>query len=167
MLTRLRRARADVTTMNRLLPAAERLARQEGLQRPAAEHLLLAALDLDDRVAAEALAAVGVDRDSLRRAVRDHHADALRAVGVVADEAAIHEALPDVAAPRGVYRSEASAQDLFREAVALAKSDRTALTSGHVLRAALSLEHGTVARALDRLAIDRGRVDGLVRRLPA
>lgn len=163
MLARLRRARADVSTMNRLLPAAERLARDEGLERPAAEHLLLAALDLDDGIAAAALAEVGVDRTAVHDALREIHAEALRTVGVVADDAAIDASLPTPLPPAGLYRAEASARDLFQRAVAIAKAEGGALTSGHVVLAALEAPRGTAARALGRLGLDRERLEGIVR----
>ena len=55
MFDKLRRARADLTTMNALFPAAERIARDDGIDQPGAEHLLLAAIDLDDGIAKDAL----------------------------------------------------------------------------------------------------------------
>ena len=68
MFDKLRRARADLTTMNALFPAAERIAHGDGIDQPGAEHLLLAALDLDDgarpnsvRGAASRARSVGVD----------------------------------------------------------------------------------------------------------
>lgn len=164
MLARLRRARADVSTMNGLLPAAERLARDEGLERPGAEHVLLAALDLDDRIAAAAFAEVGLDRAAVHGALRELHAEALRSIGVVADDAAIDVSLPTAAPPTGLYRAEASARDLFQRSVAIARADGGPLTSGHVVLAALEAPRGAAARALDHLGLDRERLEGIVQR---
>ena len=158
MLQRLRRARADLATMRTLLPQAERLAQSEGLARPGAEHLLLAALDLD-RTAVAALAEVGVDRHALQQALAEQHAAALRSVGVVADEDALAAALPP--APEraaGAYRSEPSQQALFQASVRRAKAERSPLRSAHVLLATLDLEHGPLPRALDHLGVDRTAV---------
>ncbi len=122
MFNKLRRARADLATMNALFPAAERIARDDGVEQPGAEHLLLAALDLDD-IATSALSAVDVDRAELRAAIAVQHEEALRAIGVVADDNAITAALPPGGRPRGPYRSQGSMQTAFQRAVELARRD--------------------------------------------
>lgn len=149
------RARADIATMNALLPAAERLAHAQGEAEPAAEHLLLAALDLPDGAARRAIAAVGADPDQLAPAIAATHAEALAAVGVVVDVEALDAAVPPAAEPRGAYRSTASAQQLFQRATALATSAKQPLRSAHVLLAATELEHGVVPRSLARLGVSR------------
>ena len=94
MFDKLRRARADLTTMNALFPAAERIARDDGMDQPGAEHLLLAEIDLDNGIAKCALTAIGVDPDELRAAVVGQHEEALSSIGVIADDNAIAAALP-------------------------------------------------------------------------
>jgi ATP-dependent Clp protease ATP-binding subunit ClpA len=158
MFDTMKRARADVATMNAVLPAAERMARDEGLEEPGAEHLLLAAVDLDDGIARRALGELGVDSAGLRAAVAAQHEDALRSIGVIADEQTLAAALPDAGPPQGVYRSQGSLQDAFQEAVALAKRDGTRLTSGHLLLATTAPDHGTVHRAVARLGLDADRL---------
>lgn len=153
MFSKLRRARADLSTMNRLFPAAELLARAEGATKPGAEHLLLAALDLEDGEARATLARHGLGADDLRAAVGAVHAEALSSIGLAADEGAIDAALPPPRTPAGMYRSEGSMQTLFQCAVKLAKEEKSELTSGHILRAAVEAEHGTPARALSRLGV--------------
>lgn len=147
------RARADIATMNVLLPAAERIAQARGEQEPAAEHLLLAALDLPDGRARRAFAAAGVDAGQLAAAVAAVHSDALTSVGISVDAAALDDALPEPAAPQGVYRSTASAQQLFQRATALSKARRQPLTSADVLLAATELEHGVVPRTFAKLGV--------------
>ncbi len=154
MLNKLRRARADLGTMNTLFPAAERIAREEGLEQPGAEHLLLAALDLDDGIAKDALGTFGVDPAGLRAAIGAQHDEALRAVGVIADDNAIAAALPAGGKPSGPYRSTGSLQTAFQQAVAVAKRDKAALNSGYVLLAGLDAEGGTIVRALEHLGVD-------------
>lgn len=149
------RARADIATMNALLPAAERIARSQGEQEPAAEHLLLAALDLPDGAARRAFAAAGVDADQLAGAVAAVHSDALTSVGISVDAGALDDALPEPAAPQGVYRSTASAQQLFQRATALSKARKQPLESADVLLAATELEHGVVPRAFAKLGVTR------------
>lgn len=89
MFEKLRRARADPATMLALFPKAEQIARADGVDEPGAEHLLLAALDLDDGIATRALDRFHVDAGSLRAAIGAQHDEALRAIGVIAD-ASLH-----------------------------------------------------------------------------
>lgn len=153
MLDKLRRARTDLATMKALLPEAERIARDDGVEQPGAEHLLLAALDLDD-VATDVLRVFAVDQAGLRAAVAGQHEEALRAIGLVADDNAIAAALPTGGQPSGPYRSQGSLQTAFRHAIAAAKRDDAPLNSGHVLLAVTDAEHGTVLRALEHLGVD-------------
>lgn len=165
MFGKLRRARADVATMNALFPAAERIARDDGIDEPGAEHLLLAALDLDDGIAKNALGAFQVDPAELRAAIVGQHDEALRSIGVIADDNAITAALPANGRPRGPYRAQGSLQTAFQRAVALAKHDKVDLHSGHLLLAVTESEHGTVARALQHLGADRDLLRDHTRRL--
>lgn len=153
MFDKLRRARSDLTTMNALLPEAERLAHADGVDKPGAEHLVLAALDLDD-IAAAALRQFGVNRADLEAAVAQQHDEALRSIEVVADDNAIAATLPIGRHASGPYRSEGSLQAAFQQAVASAKRDKSPLHSGHILLAATDPDHGTVARVLQHLGID-------------
>lgn len=155
MFNKLRRARADLATMNTLFPLAERIARDDGIDQPGADHLLLAALDLDDGVAKAALNAFDVDQEQLRNAIVAQHETALRSCGVIADDNAIAATLPPSARPTGPYRTQGSLQTAFQHAVALAKRAKTPLNSGHVLLAVTKADHGCVARSLDHLGVDR------------
>lgn len=150
--------------MNELFPAAERIARADGIDQPGAEHLLLAAFDLDDGIVRGAFEAFGVDGPALRAAVAGQHEEALRAIGVVADDNAIDAALPGRDAPRGVYRSQGSMQTAFRRAVDLAKGEKVPLDGGHLLRATTEGDRGTVARTLEHLGVDRELLRERVRR---
>lgn len=167
MFDKLRRARADLATMNALLPDAERIARDDGVDQPGAEHLLLAALGLDDGVAQQALRAFDVEPAELRAAILGQHEDALRTVGVIADENAITAALPVSGQPKGPYRAHGSLQTAFQQAVALAKHDDASLNSGHLLLAVTDAERGTTVRALEHLGVDRTLLRDQTRRLLA
>lgn len=140
----------DIRTINALLTEAERQAHSLGDAAPGAEHLVLAALMLDEGSARELL---GVDATRFREALVSMHAAALGAVGVSASE----EGPSPAPARPGVYRSEVSAQEVFQRARVLAKQDRrSGLTGAHVVRAAAEREYGTVPRVLAVLGIDRG-----------
>lgn len=143
---------ADMATMRALLEAAERESAAMGEADPGAEHVVLAALALPDRTAADALAELGVDAARLRAAIEQVHAEALAAVGI--PEPPTPTPLP---APtnRGVYRSKGSTRDLLTATAEAKKSLRaTRFTSAHVLIGASTLEHGTLHTALHRLGID-------------
>jgi ATP-dependent Clp protease ATP-binding subunit ClpA len=154
MFDKLRRARADIATMNALFPAAERIARDDGIEQPGAEHLLLASLDLDDGIASNALSAFDVSPAEFRAAIVGQHEEALHKIGVVADDNAIAAALPASGEPTGAYRAQGSLQTAFQQAVALAKRDKAPLNSGYFLLAITDAERGTAVRALQYLGVD-------------
>lgn len=139
----------DIRTINALLTQAEQEAHSLGDDVPGAEHLVLAALLLDEDSARSLL---GVDADQFRQAIVATHNAALESAGVSASEAAVGSA----PAKPGVYRSETSAQEVFQRARVLAKQARPrGLKGAHIVRAAAEREHGTVARVLQRLGVDR------------
>jgi ATP-dependent Clp protease ATP-binding subunit ClpA len=142
----------DVRTIKRLLTEAEAEARRAGEDRPGPEHLLLAATALPDGTAARALARVGVTPEAMREAVTAAHATALAGVGVGAE----NQGAAALRAPAtGPLRSTPQAQQVFQEAVALAKAGRSPLRGAHVLAAACALERGTAVRALTAIGVDR------------
>lgn len=151
----LKRARADLATMNRLLPEAERIARQQGDELPSAEHLVAAAFSLDDGIAAAVLTAHEVDQDRWMDAVRQQHQDALESIGISVNDATLERHAPEPRPATGPLRSRESLREAFQRAVSLAKQDNRPLTSGHVLLAAIQTDHGTVPRTLARLGLDR------------
>ncbi len=143
-------ARHDLRLIADLLTTAEREARALGDPEPGAEHLLLAALLLDDDSARRA---VPTDAETVRAAIAAVHAAALAAVGVEAPPNAA--ALP---AASGAYRADVSAQQVFQRARELARRSPTGLRAAHVLIAVAEREHGTAARVLQQLGHDRAAV---------
>lgn len=148
----LRTAVADTRLIAALLTTAETEARALGDGEPGAEHLLLAALLVDDPSARDTVHAVAqaVDAAAVRAAIGAVHAASLTAVGVTAPD--LDGTLPPAT---GIYRSEVSAQEVFRRARVLSRGSRRGLLSAHVLLAAAEREHGTVARVLDQLGVER------------
>jgi ATP-dependent Clp protease ATP-binding subunit ClpA len=148
----LRDAMADVRTIDELLTSAERHALALGDDVPGAEHLLLAAVGLDEDSARRTLVTFGVDLGALRAAVVAVHAEGLRAIGMT-DECGV--AVP-VRASGKLFRSTSTAQKVFQRAVELSKkTSPRVLRGGHVVLAICELRAGTVVRALDILGIDR------------
>lgn len=155
MFAKARARLADVATIERLLEGAERIALERGAPRPAAEHLVLAALELPDGTAQRTLERLGRTPGAFAAALDDQEGDDLRHVGVDAPREAIDARLPSPVTPTGPYRSEPSAQQLFQLAGGDARGHGEPLAGAHVLRAAAGLEHGVVARALRRMDVDR------------
>jgi ATP-dependent Clp protease ATP-binding subunit ClpA len=147
----------DVRTIRRLLTGAETEARQAGESLPGAEHLLLSALALPDGSARRAFETLGADPHQLRPAIAAAHAEALRGIGIEPpDDAALDaEVGLDTRAPTGVFRSNASAQSAFRAAGELARAEKSQLVGAHIVAAVAEMEHGTAARALTVMGIDR------------
>jgi ATP-dependent Clp protease ATP-binding subunit ClpA len=141
-------ARHDIRLIADLLTVAESEARALGDSEPGAEHLFLACLALDD---ASARAALGADATAARDALRTVHAEALASAAVIDSSAT--SALPPA---HGVYRSRVSTQEVFQRAKSLARRSPTGLRAAHVLIAVAEREHGTAARVIDHLGIDRG-----------
>jgi ATP-dependent Clp protease ATP-binding subunit ClpA len=150
----------DMRTIKQLLTDAERIAREMGEEEPGAEHLVLSSLGLPDGSATRAFAAVGVDDEDIRTALRQEQADALVSVGVPRDAAeAMAEPTPlgPGSAPL-LYAAGPTAREVFQEAGKLARSAKQRLAGAHVVVAVAGLERGTLPRVLDRLGIDRVRL---------
>lgn len=160
----IRTALADIRTMKALFAAAEHEAAALGDEQPGAEHLLLAALTLDEDSARSAFAALGVTAEQVRSAIGQVHASALGAVGIDAGADGVR-GLSEPSRPlTGPYRSTGSAQDLFQRARRLSAVDKPAiLRAGHIAIAAAEVEHGTVRRLLELLGVDRTRLTGAAR----
>ena len=146
----------NIQTLSALLNAAEADALAAGEELPGAEHLLLAALDLEDGTARRAFEAVGADPDDLRAAIAAQHADALRAIGIdpPADTVLAPPAGDPPPAPRRAYRATPSGQAAFHRAIELQKRTRgSRLLGAHVVAAVAEMEHGTAPRALRAMGI--------------
>ncbi|MBX3098795.1 MAG: hypothetical protein KF761_04380 [Salinibacterium sp.] len=142
----LRTALKDTKLIAALLTTAENEARTTGDAEPGAEHLLIASLVVDDDSARTAL---GIDAAAARRALADVHREALAALGIESDST---DPLP---AASGLYRAETSLQEALRRTGVIAKHSPTGLRSAHALIAVAEREHGTSARLLMRLGVDR------------
>lgn len=156
----------DVRTIKELLTGAEAEAHRTGDIQPGAEHLLLSALALPDGSAARAFERVGADPGRLRAAIAAQHADALRAIGIEPpDDAALDAAVGrDPPAAAGMFRSNASARTAFQRASEMARSEKPlGLVGAHVVVAVAEQEHGTAARALTLMGIDRAALAAAAR----
>lgn len=151
-----RRPTKDIGIMTRLFTAAEHIALADGLDSVGAEHLLLAALDLDnDDSARRALETIGADPDHLAAAVRAQHTTALEAVGVTPlPDRSLDRHLPEPTEPGRPLKTGASAQKLFRKVVKQVRSDRSQLYGAYFVLFAAREAHGSAIRAIQHLDID-------------
>ena len=138
----------DMRTIKNLLTVAEREAHDLGDEQPGAEHWCWRPSLSTTGPRSSSSGSPGSSSGQRSRAV---HATALEGLGI-APPAGPHPG----AEARGVYRSSDSAQEVFQRARVLAKDSRPAgLLGRHVVLAALEREHGTVARAIAVLGLDR------------
>lgn len=151
MFRRIKNRIAAMRGVGILLSTAEEAARADGLDRPAAEHMVIAALRHPDGRAAALLAPHGIDADAFATAVREVHAAALETTSDSSTERGLDAALPEPARPRGVYRSSASGQELMQRVAA----QSTDFDSAEIVREAADAEHGTVALAFRTLGISK------------
>jgi hypothetical protein len=153
---RRRNRRYDVRFMQSLFPAAEAEAAAMGEKEPGAEHLILTSLGFREGSARRVFERVDADPDRFRDAVVAQHAAGLRSIGIDDGDAAIDEQISPPAEPSGgVYRSAPSARQVFPEVVKLVKRDRSRLSGAYILLVACQMEHGTTARALATMGVDR------------
>lgn len=148
-------ALSDVSFMNSLFTTAERIAHDMGDPVMGAEHLVIAALERDDPDLRTALATLPLDAQRFRSAVLAVHADALNSVGLNARTSPIMET------PHGLLSGTPTARKVFQDARTTARKRHTPLTATVILATAAQLEHGTTARALTRLGIDRADLETL------
>ena len=144
----------DLRTMAELFAAEEREAAGEVA---GAEHLLLAALDLKENSARTCLAALSFTPSNFRTALESTHAEALTAMGITT-RAPIQPEVMTPASKNRPYPTTATSQACFRRAVALAKEQHAPLKGAHIVFAVSELEHGTAARMLAKLGIDRAQL---------
>ncbi len=148
----------EIRTINRLFTGAEAEAQAAGESIPGAEHLLLSALAFSEGSARRAFERIGIDPAGLRPAIAAQYVDALRVIGIgpVSDELLDVPASKGVVANRRLFRATASADAAFRAAVALAKAKKPSrLVGAHIVAAVAQQEHGTAARALRAMGVDR------------
>ena len=158
------RAWRDMRTMKTLFSETEAEADRLGDREPGLEHLLLAAFVLPDGTAARVFERLGSNRNALREAVIRVHGEALAAAGMT-DAGVATSAL---SRPRtGPLRLTEPAQAAFRNAVALAKSERRSIVGADLVAAVATITHGTAARAASTTSERTSPSDSSARAEPA
>lgn len=143
----------DIQIMGQVLPAAERLAQEDGLEKPGAEYLLLAALGLDDDSGRAAFRAVGAEPTAYHDAIRSVHAEALGSLGI--DASTLDSDIPDVpSTPTGVFKAEPSLHDAFQTVSEKVRSEKSQLYGAYFVETICEAEFGTAVRAVEAMDID-------------
>lgn len=153
MFGRLKQTFKDMGTIKTLCEAAERIANSEQQRTPAAEHFVLAALELPDGSAARVFQKLGITREAFAEALREQHRDRLRRAGV--NEALIASseyAVPPLPRSDGSYDAAPSGQAVLKGLAALRKRGVSGPLIGvHVLEVVLAMQHGATAHAFRAL----------------
>ena len=158
------RRRDDLSAMGTLFTEAERIARHDGAPEVGAEHLVLAALDLDDGSADRVLERVDRTRADLVSAVAQQHAEALGSVGLAEPDDDEAGALLRRGRPqRGPHRSAPAAHDLFRSVVAQVRQDDSRLTGAAFVLALAQAPGGVLARVVRSLGVDAAALEAAAR----
>ncbi|RZI84330.1 MAG: peptidase [Rubrivivax sp.] len=156
-LRRIRQRLRDVATLKALCLRAEQHARQDGHDKPGAEHFLLSALELPDGSARRSFTRLQADPDRFREAMARQYREALQHIGI---DSACTDAIMDNPAPatatRLLYEAQPSGQAVIQGLVTQRQLDRDApLLGAHVVIAVTAMEQGVAARALATMGVDR------------
>lgn len=150
----------DMGVIKLLCETAEAYALKDQQREPGAEHFLLAALDLPDGAARLAFEQAGASPDDLKAAIERQYDDALRALGLKAD----NPAGAQMSASTGVYHAAASGQEVMRRLTATRKG-RGPLHGAHVVSIVADMSDGVAARALRALGVDPIRLKATADRI--
>ncbi len=135
-----------------LVIGAEAHARRLGDTSTGAEHLLLAALDAPDGGARRVFARIGVEPEAFGAAIEESHASALRTLGIAPMSPELRSGSSK--APK----LNESAAHVLRSAASLSEQDRFKSLGAQVAGAVAEMHHGTAARALQVMGIDRAEL---------
>ena len=157
MFNALKRRFQDARTINTLLTCAEKYANEAGQKWPAAEHVVLAALDLPDGTARRTFERLRCDPTAFKAAIEQQYRDALQHVGIeLPVETPLDESAPPIPSAKGVFKAQPSAQALMKVlAHEVMRDATTPLLGAHVILSATAAQFGVVIRALKTMGIDR------------
>ena len=154
-LENLKSRKDDIKTLSSLMESSLEHAASSGVAAAGAHHLALAAFEMNDTTAEEALATLNTTADDFRSALASLDENALAGIGITAPEL---QSEP-------VQRSRLANTDATYEAAIRASHDlhnnapgRPPLQSAHVLAGVANVELGTSARVFAALDLDREAV---------
>lgn len=142
----------DAGTLQTLFASAERHANEEG---EAAEHLVMAALEMPDGTAGRTFERVGAKPARFHDAVARQYVEALRAIGMEPSAVAPLNDGPPVSSAEGVYKAQASAQALVQKLTETKPFNAALpLLGADILIAAAAGQHTIAVRALRAMGVD-------------
>ena len=154
-LDKLKSRKNDVQTLSNLMESSIDHAAAAGSTIAGAHHLALAAFEMEDTTAADALAALGKTPEDFRSALSQLDDEALADLGITAPETE----------PEPVKRTRLGKTDATYEAALQATfelhgkaKDRPDLTSAHVLAGVANVELGISARVFAAMNLERAAV---------
>ena len=149
MLKKIRQRSQDMQKLSSVMTEALKIASEDGFQAAGAQHLLLAAIAMeDDDSGRQAFAAGGADPDQLSDAIE-------RAIGAGVPSIELPEAAS--AAGGSQMKVDAAFDEAIKatHAVHNAHGDVRPLRAAHFVAGVASAEHGVAVRALAEMGLDR------------
>lgn len=149
----------DMATIKTLCLQAECYARESGEDKPGEEHLLLAALQLDEGSALRVFEHLGVDVVQVQSAIKQQYDEALQSVGIdvpkdlLAEDSQQEKIINDDAA-RVPFDSKPSLKTLMKALYEHRQTEKDIpLLGAHVLEVLAHQRYGVVSRTLKTLNI--------------
>jgi ATP-dependent Clp protease ATP-binding subunit ClpA len=140
----------DMKTISKLCVGAEKFANQYGEEKPAAEHFMLASLDIQDDSVRKIFEELGVNPDGMHQAIKNQHTEALASIGIVKEGIKLETTKPRMK----LYDTKPSGQTVMQKIYQNNKARKTRLIGAHVIEVISSMEYGIAIRALQTMGID-------------
>jgi hypothetical protein len=141
--------------MDRLFATAEMEAAGMGEAHPGLEYLVLSALRLPDGSARRTFQRIGADPDAFGASLVEQHDDALRSIGIEPNDGAVDADPPEPAVSKRPIPFEPPTREVFQEVVALVRKEKSQIYGAYIVLVAAGREHGTTARTLEMMDVDR------------
>lgn len=155
IMQRFRARQRDMKTLSTVISDSLERAQRSGDEHAGAQHLVFAALAMEDGTAAALLAEFGASGESFAAAVAAQHGEALRGLGI-ADELA-EASGASIEPGTGKYgKADATYEQAVKHIYELhnANGDHRQLISAYVLGGAAQVGRGVAARAFTSLGVD-------------
>lgn len=165
ILKRLLARKSDMQALSKVLSKSLAIAQLEGAQYAGAQHLLLAALDMEDGTARRAFEQAGADPDAFAAAVDAQHSAAIPQLKMPAEpmiESVEDRALPAQPKPDATYDAAVRATHEFHNSKGNdgakenggVRGNGGAFSGAYMVAGVASLEDGAAARALTAMGVD-------------
>jgi len=157
----------DRHTVIALHSGAERYAQLSGEEKPGAEHFLLSSLELPDGTAKKAFIDIGIDPNTVRRAINKQYNDALNSNDLDITNLDIDNSDVESVSKNRLFPNTAnpSGRFLIREIIRFHEIDLSIpLLGAHVVIATTSMKTSVIARTLKAMEIDNAALHSAAQR---